>query len=94
MTDARQPVALDPAATYEAAEVALIVFHIGVRTFRRRLARLRGEGFPGPISQWGRRVWSGQALLDWQLRDQSPSNVLPISQHLARRARQAARKHA
>lgn len=88
----RQSVALDPHATYEAAEVALIVFHIGARTFRRRLARLRGEGFPGPISQWGRQVWSGQALIDWQVRPRSACNVLPISNHLARRARLAARK--
>lgn len=91
---AQQIVALDPDATYEAAEVALIVFHIGVRTFRRRLARLRGEGFPGPISQWGRQVWSGQALLAWQNRDRSPGNVLPISSFLAQRARLAARSGA
>jgi hypothetical protein len=86
-----QSVALDPNATYEAAEVALIVFHVGVRTFRRRLARLRGEGFPGPISHWGRQVWSGQALIAWQNRGQLPDNVLPISTLLARNARQAAR---
>jgi hypothetical protein len=64
-----QTVALDPAATYEAEEVALIVFHVSLRTFRRRLKKLRAEGFPDTISQWGTKVWSGQALISWQNRE-------------------------
>lgn len=92
-----QIVALDPNATYEAAEVALIVFHIATRTFRRRLQRLRAEGFPRPLSQWGTKVWSGQALIEWQNREQSATahdpRVVPFPA-LAERARMAARQGA
>lgn len=92
---ADQIVALHPAATYEAAEVALIVFHVTARTFRRRLKKLRCEGFPAPVSQWGVKVWSGQALIDWQNRSPSLSpNVLPFGVPLAERARNAARQGA
>lgn len=90
-----QIVALHPAATYEAAEVALIVFHVSARTFRRRLRKLRCEGFPPPVSQWGVKVWSGQALIDWQNRSPSAgSNILPFRVTLAERARNAARQGA
>lgn len=92
---ADQIVALDPHVTYEAAEVALIVFHVSARTFRRRLKKLRCEGFPPPVSQWGVKLWSGQALIDWQNRAPSAgSNILPFAVTLADRARKAARQGA
>lgn len=92
---AGQSVALDPNATYEAEEVALVVFHVTARTFRRRLKKLAAEGFPHPVSRWGTKVWSGQALLAWQNRDRSTGdNIIPISSLLARRAQAAARKGA
>lgn len=89
-------VALDPAATYEAAEVAQIVFHVSHRTLRRRMMKLRSEGFPRSVSQWGRRVWSGQDLIDWLARPKGvlPANVLPFGPRLAETARSAARSGA
>jgi hypothetical protein len=91
-------VALDPAATYEAEEVALILFHIRPRTMARRMKKLRAEGFPAPVSRWGRKIWSGQALLDWQNRPQKPASqaalVLFLADGMAAKARLAARQGA
>jgi hypothetical protein len=91
-------IALDAAATYEAEEVALILFHIRPRTLARRMAKLRSEGFPCPISRWGKKIWSGQALLDWQNRPQKPAAqgavVRFIGDGMAVKARIAARQGA
>lgn len=86
-------IALDPGANYEAAEVALWL-RLRPRTFSRNLARLRALGFPPPRLQWGRRVWSGAALLDWRDHPQETisggGNLVQLSPLLAARARQAA----
>ena len=88
-------VALDPDATYEAAEVAMILFHISLRTFGRRLRNLRRNGFPPPLPGGGRKVWNGQALIDWKNRPPvaAAGNVFQL-RLLADSARLAARKGA
>lgn len=80
---------IDPEALYAAPEVALLVFNTKVRTFYRRRKQREQEGFPPPISRWGRKMWSGQVLIDWINRGQVKgvgANVIPISDKLARRA--------
>ncbi len=91
-------VALDPAANYEAAEVALWLRE-RPRTFTKKLARrIAQQGFPRPIAQWGRKVWSGQALIDWRENPQKsaplPAGVTPLGPLLAQRAAMAARQGA
>ncbi len=89
MTDA-----IDPNATYDAAQVARLLFHVTLRTLRRRRQRLSREGFPKPISRWGKKVWSGAALLAWRDRQLIEANaepdVIDYSAVLAERAKAAA----
>lgn len=57
---------LDPGLTYEAAEVARLLFHTSLRSFRRNRRKREREGFPRPISRYGKKVWSGAVLIAWR----------------------------
>lgn len=65
---------LDPNRNYHAEDVARLVFAgLAVDRFYRRWRTLvRKEGFPPPISKYGRPVWNGARLKAWQERDQAP----------------------
>lgn len=81
--------AIDPNATYDAAEVARLLFHVSLRTFNRNRRKLARKGFPAPVRDWGKKVWSGAALLAW--RDREPpkarQDVIDLTPILAERAR-------
>lgn len=80
-----------PNASYTAEQVARLLFHCSLRTFKRHKKRRVREGFPGPISQHGRQLWSGAALIAWRDRGQiaaaSRTPVIDFSALLASRAR-------
>lgn len=87
--------AIDPNETYDAAQVAALIFHTSLRSFMRHYKQRLREGFPAPISKYGRRQWAGANLIAWRDR-QMPvcrieigkgGDVLDISGLLDSRAR-------
>lgn len=56
---------IDPDALYWTADVAELVFARRVEWFYSHRAKLHAEGFPQPISNIGRRRWTGRALIEW-----------------------------
>ena len=88
---------IDPNACYEAEEVALLLFRTTVRSFNRHRRQRAREGFPRPISNVGKKVWSGADLIAWRDRDKAvtalPAGVTDLGAHLAARAKIAAERN-
>lgn len=93
---------LDPHATYNAADVARLVFGHGGKNpaiwLYRHFAELtRRESFPMPVSCIGRPRWSGALLIAWMNRPQEArqaaraiagANVVDATKRLQERATQ------
>lgn len=70
----------DTAKNYTQAEVARIMFGWTAGTFSQRKARMmREEGFPKPVSKFGRPRWAGARLNAWHDRDATLQGPITLS---------------
>jgi hypothetical protein len=71
------PEPLHPDAIYTADEVARIVFRQYRQWFyRHRVALMREENFPRPISKYGLPRWRGYDLIQWLARDKTTNQAV------------------